>query len=69
MTQEDIAAQNKHPFGSPTWEYMTFKGYDKVREVDAVSDVSNHDILMAILRSADTIHHELTCIRKSLESR
>ncbi len=60
---------NKHPFGSPTSEYMNFKGYDKVREVDAETDVSNHDILIAMLRSADAIHHELSCIRKSLDSR
>lgn len=69
MTPEEIQEMNKHPFGSPTWEYMTAKGYDKAREVDAQTDVSNHDILRAILGAADTIHHELTRIRKSLESR
>ena len=46
-------------FGSPSGEYMQFKGDDKPREIDGVTDVSLHDVLVAFLRSADAIHHEL----------
>lgn len=57
------------PYGNPTSEFMSFKGYDKPRDIDLSSEVSNHDLLIAILRSADAVYHELREIRRLLSSK
>ena len=61
-------AESKQMEASPTWQYMEFKGYDKAREVDAETNVSNHDLLIAMLRSADVIVDELRELRQALNS-
>lgn len=45
----------EEPYGNPTSEFMSFKGYDKPREIDLSSEASTHDLLIAILRSADAV--------------
>ena len=65
MTERDF---ERFPYGNPSFEYQQFKGYDKLREVDQETNVSNHDLLVAMLRSADAIFHELRCIRMAIEN-
>jgi hypothetical protein len=49
------------------WEYQRHKGFDKPREVAAQSDVSNHDLLMALLLTGECLFSELRAIRNALE--
>lgn len=67
-TREEAEVSTELSPASPMLAYATFKDYDKLREIDGETDVSTHDLLMAILLSADSIRHELSCIRKALGS-
>jgi hypothetical protein len=68
-TAEELEELRKHPFGQPLSEYMQFKGFRSYKEVESEQEVTNHDLLVAFLRAANSIHHELVCIRKSLEGK
>jgi len=60
--------ENRFPYGNPSHEYAKQKGYDKQREVfEQNQDVTNHDMLLAILCSADAMWDELRRIRTMLE--
>ena len=59
--------QTKHPFNSPSTEYCKFKNYNSPKDIDHKTEVSNHDLLVALLLAADGIFHELINISKSLE--
>ena len=51
---------NRFPFGDPTCEYQKNKGFDRPRDIyENHGEVTMHDILVAILGSADAIHCEL----------
>ena len=59
---------NDNLHGDPTSEYMRHKGIDKPRHLyESAEQPSMHDILCAILLSADSIHSELRKIRSALE--
>jgi len=60
----------QYPFGSPAYEYQRAKGLNKPQDWESPDpNVTQHDLLLAILLSAETIFHELRCIRTALEAR
>jgi|GEM_PF-7010716 len=58
----------QYPYGNPSFEYQRVKGLNSPRDWENADDATLHDLLVAILVSADSIHHELRCIRTSLEA-
>lgn len=62
---------DKYPFASPSTEYaVNFKQFPGgVKDIQNKTEVSNHDLLMAMLGAADGIFHELRAIRLELEKR
>lgn len=60
---------DKHPFGSPTFEYQRKKGYEHADEIFQTKDVTNHDLLVAMLLTGESLFHQLQAIRVALEHR
>lgn len=60
---------DRFPFGSPSWEYCKAKGLNKSSDVYREHDASIHDLLTAVLISADCMFDELRRIRVAIENR
>lgn len=59
---------DRFPYGNPTSEYLRHKGIDKPRHLfEQETEVSNHDMLCAMLLSADAKWDELRRIRVMME--
>ena len=64
MTQPDL---DRFPHGNPTHEYIRLRGLNKPDDIHNADSASTHDVLCALLMSADAIWDELRRIRLMME--
>lgn len=66
MTQPD---EKRFPYGCPSQEYMRAKGLNKPQDFLEAGEASTHDVLCALLLSADAVWDELRRIRVMMEDK
>jgi hypothetical protein len=66
---EDDRDLVNYPYGNPSVEFAKYRHLNKSQDIEDLDDVSNRDLLVAILYSADAIWFELRRIREATEKR